>query len=273
MSRIELLKILSEPLRLRILNLTRQAPLSVSELVEILNVSQSNVSHHLRLLKDQNLLQSEKFSAHSYYSSAEPAALPVELKKLWESIPDMVRELSSGESDNLNLKKIIDKREHLDFKSWRKLQPDLPYTEELARAGISIRGCALDAGCGDGSFTYLLSESFSQVIGIDVIDKFSQNTDRCTFLQADAEALPFAENTFSAVYFRMTFNFIDRHEQVLHEAARVLIPGGRLAAIELKERNHSSREQLEPQALSSGFQILQFKEYPAVQLFTLQKPV
>ncbi len=62
------LKILSEENRINILSILLSSPLCVSELQNILNLSQSLVSHHLRDLKDLGLVQSEKNGKWVFYS-------------------------------------------------------------------------------------------------------------------------------------------------------------------------------------------------------------
>ena len=57
---IAALKALSEETRLRILRLLLKQELSVNEISERLNVSQYNVSKHLRILREAGLLKSEK---------------------------------------------------------------------------------------------------------------------------------------------------------------------------------------------------------------------
>lgn len=51
---------LSDPLRLSIINLLQERELCVCELQEILDISQSKLSFHLKILKEANLLQSRQ---------------------------------------------------------------------------------------------------------------------------------------------------------------------------------------------------------------------
>jgi DNA-binding transcriptional ArsR family regulator len=56
----EKLKALSEPLRLRIVDLLREGPKNVSELAEALDVEMVIVSHHLNILFHAGLAEREK---------------------------------------------------------------------------------------------------------------------------------------------------------------------------------------------------------------------
>src|SRR4026208_1400909 len=44
----------------------------------------------------------------------------------------------------------------------------------LERAGVTIAGRVLDAGCGGGGMPLSLAEHAAEVVGIDPIDRFSQ---------------------------------------------------------------------------------------------------
>lgn len=57
---IAALKALGEESRLRILRLLFKEQLSVNEITERLNLSQYNVSKHLRIMRDAGLLESQK---------------------------------------------------------------------------------------------------------------------------------------------------------------------------------------------------------------------
>jgi ArsR family transcriptional regulator len=57
LSTTELLVVLAEPTRLRILNCLAAAPLFVSDLQAILGVPQPTVSRHLKVLKEANLVR------------------------------------------------------------------------------------------------------------------------------------------------------------------------------------------------------------------------
>ncbi|MCY2968284.1 MAG: metalloregulator ArsR/SmtB family transcription factor [Planctomycetota bacterium] len=56
----ERLKALSEPLRLRIVDLLRAGPLTVTQLADQLASEMVTTSHHLKILKHAGLVQSER---------------------------------------------------------------------------------------------------------------------------------------------------------------------------------------------------------------------
>lgn len=59
---------LSDPLRVRVIELLRNQELCVCELCEILGVTQSKLSFHLKTLKEAELLHSRQEGRWIYYS-------------------------------------------------------------------------------------------------------------------------------------------------------------------------------------------------------------
>jgi DNA-binding transcriptional ArsR family regulator len=65
---IAALKALGEETRLRILRLLFKEPLSVNEIADRLQVSQYNVSKHLRVMREAGLLETERDGKQRLYS-------------------------------------------------------------------------------------------------------------------------------------------------------------------------------------------------------------
>jgi ArsR family transcriptional regulator len=70
----DLLKAIAEPMRWQILQLLATEELCVCHLVEALEVAQPLVSHHLRVLRDAGLVESERHRYWTYYR-LRPAVL------------------------------------------------------------------------------------------------------------------------------------------------------------------------------------------------------
>lgn len=66
-------KLLSEPMRLRLLQLLMQGEKSVNELVEAINTTQANVSKHLGILADGGLVARRKVGTSTLYRIADPS--------------------------------------------------------------------------------------------------------------------------------------------------------------------------------------------------------
>lgn len=68
-------KLLSEPMRLRLLQLLMGGEKSVNELVTAIGTTQANVSKHLGILADGGLLARRKSGVSTYYRISDPSLL------------------------------------------------------------------------------------------------------------------------------------------------------------------------------------------------------
>ena len=96
----------------------------------------------------------------------------------------------------------------------------------------SESGKILDVGCGNGNLFTLLPKNKYELYGVD----FSQNMiieakSKCrnaTFSVADAEMLPFDDDSFDIVVCNASFHHYIHPDRVLEEMHRVLKDGGKL---------------------------------------------
>jgi SAM-dependent methyltransferase len=105
----------------------------------------------------------------------------------------------------------------------------------LERAGVTVSGRVLDAGCGGGGMPLSLAEHARHVIGIDPIDRFGQagvvlarerGLDTLQFVRADGMALPFASGSFDLVLSHAVIEHVADAPQYLRECRRVLRQDG-----------------------------------------------
>lgn len=66
-----LFKVLSDPTRIKIIYLLKDNTLSVNEIKDSLNMTQSAISHQLRVLKDTNLVKYERSGKNIIYSLSD----------------------------------------------------------------------------------------------------------------------------------------------------------------------------------------------------------
>jgi DNA-binding transcriptional ArsR family regulator len=66
---------LADETRVKIVKLLAKGGFTVDELVEFLGVAQSTTSHHLRVLKEANLIKGEKRGRNIYYSLVKPEVI------------------------------------------------------------------------------------------------------------------------------------------------------------------------------------------------------
>ncbi len=69
------LKAISHPLRLKILCVLGDQEVSVQDIVERVGTSQSNISQHLAILRDKDVLRTRKDANRVYYRVSDPRTL------------------------------------------------------------------------------------------------------------------------------------------------------------------------------------------------------
>ena len=116
-------------------------------------------------------------------------------------------------------------------RAWRRA------TVEAARVGAGER--VLDLGCGTGDLAALCRARGASVIGLDLAPAMLRAARRrapgCGLVRGDGAALPLPAASLDVVTCGFALrNFTDL-DAVLDECARVLVPGGRLAVLEVDE--------------------------------------
>lgn len=109
----------------------------------------------------------------------------------------------------------------------------------VAEARVSRGDRVLDIAAGTGNAaieaartgaTVIASDLTPELLEIGRTDAARQGVD-LTFEEADAEALPYADDSFDVVLSCVGVMFAPHHDQAARELARVVRPGGRLALI------------------------------------------
>jgi SAM-dependent methyltransferase len=108
--------------------------------------------------------------------------------------------------------------------------------ELAARAGLDSGMRALDVGAGTGKLTAMLAAVVGEVnvSAVDPSEPFVEalatRFPAAEIAQAAAEELPFAEDSFDAVFAQLVVNFMRDAERGVSEMRRVAVDGGVVAA-------------------------------------------
>ena len=106
----------------------------------------------------------------------------------------------------------------------------------VRRAGVRPGDAVLDVACGTGNVAIPAARAGGRVTGVDLTpEHFPAARSRASaagvavdWVEGDAEALPFEDDSFDVVLSSFGCMFAPRHAVAAAELARVLRPGGRL---------------------------------------------
>jgi ubiquinone/menaquinone biosynthesis C-methylase UbiE len=108
------------------------------------------------------------------------------------------------------------------------------------------RKMILDIGCGIGSFEEMLPEL--NITGLDSSEETLEEARRRSdkkFALGDAENLDFPDQSFDAVFMVTTLEFVENYEKAIDEAARVLVPEGKLVVITLNPESEYFKDHVQ----------------------------
>jgi SAM-dependent methyltransferase len=101
----------------------------------------------------------------------------------------------------------------------------------LAAAHLTRDSRALEVGCGPGHITAMMADTGATVTGVDLVPAMIETARTLhpgiEFVEANAEQLPFADDTFDVVLTNFVIHHFARPDVACTEIRRVLKPGGR----------------------------------------------
>ncbi len=228
---------LGDPTRLRILRLVAEAPLNVSELVSVVGVAQSSVSHHLAKLKGLDLIREERQAGYTFYS------LAVGQDDRRRPLIELAREGDDGAGDQARLTDLLRQREDRQALNERLLEPGQSwFLWSSALASLLPALDVADFGCGTGVLSVAMARWARRVVAIDqsrqALDEAQKRAARekvrnVQFLEEDLHRLSLPSGKKDLVVLSQSLHHVKTPGAVLREAARILKPGGRIVVLEL----------------------------------------
>lgn len=249
---------LGERNRLRMVLLLEKGPLNVTELVTVLGISQSNASHHLKLLLDSGVVSRIGRGNWAFYQIRRDAPFVDGLVEYaFEN-----RDYLEGFQEDMNrlarclVKRKTASRSFFDSKGDQELAviseslPDTSVCIPFLEKHLGRRELAIDVGAGNGRMIPFLLSRARQVLAVDssrgMLDLAMKRTvsmrmvSRVEFRLGEAEHLPVENEAADAVLLHMVLHHCGNPSGAVAEAARVLAPGGVLLLVELTEHADDS---------------------------------
>lgn len=236
-------KALGEPTRLRIVAiLATGSELRVSEIVEILEMGQSRISRHLRILADAGIVTQRKSGTWTFCALAKTGAsgemLSATLPHLYSPPADATRTesvLAQRKDETIRFfEDVAADWDELKRRVFDGIDPD-----EIAASGFSDSGVVADLGCGNARLAELLSSRGIRVIGVDNAPAMvanarnrHHNDKNIEFRLGDVEHLPLRDDEVDGAALSFVLHHLAVPAQAIAEAARVTGPAGRIVVSE-----------------------------------------
>ncbi len=228
---------LGDTTRLRILRLLAAAPLNVSEIVSLVGVAQSSVSHHLGRLKGLDLIREERQGGFTWYSLAIDSSDP-----RWPLV-QLAKESADEAGDLARLTDLLRQREDRQALNEKLLEPGQSWFLWAAALSSLLPPLEVaDFGCGTGVLTVEMARWAKHVTAIDanaeVLEKARERARReafenIRFVREDLHHLSVPDGRMDLVVISQSLHHMEDPNAVLAEAVRIVKKGGRVVVLEL----------------------------------------
>lgn len=266
---LDTLKSLADPCRLRLTAILSAGEFTVQELTRILDMGQSRISRHLKILADAGVVSVKRQGTWSYYRvgdantffSAISPSLAGEMGRLPKRAEDMAAVAKVLEDRRRRSQDFFDRHARQWDDLTRTLLPVPEYLGpllELIPDSVNV----LEIGVGTGTLLPELVRRCSSVIGVDHSPAMLEEARRRVSMAGlagidlrlgEMNHLPLSDNKVGCVVANMVLHHAADPMDVLQEIYRVLAPDGVLVLADLARHDREwAREQLADQWL--GFE-------------------
>lgn len=243
------LSALADPTRARLLGVLERHELTVGELCSVLQLPQSTVSRHLKVLADEGWVAVRPDGTRRLYRLIE-ASLDPASRRLWRLVREQLAGLEIAEQDARRVQAVLALRRtrSQEFFSaaageWDRLRGELfgRSAELLPLLALLDDGWTVgDLGCGTGHVAQALAPFVRRVVAVDqspaMLDaarRRLENVENVEIRAGTLEALPLDDGALDAAVLFLVLHYIAEPGRALAEAARALRPGGRLLVVDM----------------------------------------
>tara|TARA_B110000483_G_scaffold152291_1_gene181139 strand:+ start:4612 stop:5550 length:939 start_codon:yes stop_codon:yes gene_type:complete len=246
----DILKLLSDPTRVRLISLLRAEELSVGELGEILDMAQSRISSQLAQLRAHDLVQDRREGKKAFYI-LQPN-LSAQAVTLLSAACEAVAEEKELVEDKSNLNRVLQKRRAHQEQYFNLIAGKLGKNYCPGRSWEAIGHLALklapkievaDLGAGEGLISQLLARRVAKVWCIDNSPRMVEvgtelaaknGLANLTYKLGDIETVPLPDRSVDLAILSQALHHAQHPDVAIQEAYRILKPGGQLLLLDLK---------------------------------------
>ena len=249
---------LADPTRSRLLLALERNELTVNELTAILQLPQSTISRHLKVLSAEGWLDARAEGTSRHYriatSSLDPAS-----RRLWSIVRDEVMHSNAVEQDARRTQAVLAERSTRSQQffstsagQWDRMRLELfGRRADIALLGLLDDGWTVaDLGCGTGAVTQSLAPFVERVIAVDesnamlsAAKKRLHGTANIDIRNGRLESLPIGDGEVDVALLFLVLHYAADPARVVAEAARVLKSGGRLLVLDMMPHDRQDLRQ------------------------------
>jgi ArsR family transcriptional regulator len=245
---IEQLATLADGTRNRLLLVLEEHELTVSELCAVLQLPQSTVSRHLRILADEGWLVARAEGTSRQYRLASPLADPT--ARLWRLVREQLAGAPQSTHDAARLRSVLAERRVQSRRffasaagQWDAMRVELfGQRAELAAfpALLDADAVVADLACGTGQLAAAVAPFVARVVAVDesqamlgAAARRLEGQANVDVRQGDLERLPLDDGTVNVALLVLALHHAVEPERVLREARRIIAPRGRLLVVDM----------------------------------------
>lgn len=249
---------LADPTRSRLLLALERNELTVNELTSILQLPQSTISRHLKMLSAEGWVEARAEATSRYYRLASSSLDPA-TRRLWHIVRDEVVHTNAAEHDARRTHAVLAERStrSQQFFSTSAGQWDRMRLELFGRrADVALLGLldenwtVADLGCGTGAVSQSLAPFVQRVIAVDESNamlsaarKRLHGVANVDIRNGRLESLPIGDAEADVALLFLVLHYVAEPARVIAEAARVLKPGGRLLVLDMMPHDRQDLRQ------------------------------
>lgn len=241
---------LSDATRARLLRVLESRELTVSELETVLQLPQSTVSRHLRILADEGWVTGRAEGTRRYYRRT--SRLEPEAGRLWSVVRESLDGTPEAAQAEERAAEVVSRRRTRSqefFSSaagqWDSLRAELFGAHPEFPALLALLDpswIAGDLGCGTGQLAATLAPYVARVVAVDDSpDMLEAARRRLAGLDAgdveiregQLEALPLEDDALDVAVLSLVLHHVPAPAAAVAEARRVLKPGGRVLVVDM----------------------------------------
>jgi SAM-dependent methyltransferase len=252
---LDRLTALADPTRSRLLLLLDRHELTVSELCTVLQLPQSTVSRHLKVLADEGWIGARGEGTSRFYKMVA-SRLDPDAKQLWKVVRQQLDASAGAAQDARRAQSVLAKRRtkmQVYFSGaagmWDRLRAEMigEHADTLALLELlDERWVVGDLGCGTGHISQLLAPAVARVIAVDesgpmltaARERLRDHTN-VELRTGTVESLPIEDAALDVAILFLVAHFITDPAKVMAEIRRVLKPGGRLVIVDLMSHDRA----------------------------------